>query len=558
MHNSHMKMTGYPLIRLVGALGLLAGTILLIPGASAQLINKPNRANFWHQDSPDIQGANEQDDLLGYSSVSGDFNNDGYPDLAIGAPGESIGDLANAGSVHVIYGGATGLRAAGNQVWSQDTPGIGGEPEAGDHFGFSLASGDFNGDGYDDLAIGSPHESVGAADEAGAVTIIHGGPGGLTAEGNQLFSQDTAGIEDSAEAGDYCASALAAGDFNRDGYADLAIGCPLEGLTADSMGAVAVIYGSAAGLGVEGNQLWHQESPGIEGVGEVGDLFGFALAAGDFNNDGFSDLAIGVPHEAVGSTSFAGAVNIIYGGMARLTSNNDQIWTQGEADIEDTAEEGDQFGASLAVGDFNGDGFDDLAIGARDETVNAASLAGAVNVIYGAAGGLFSGGNQFWSQDSTGIVGAAELLDGFGWALGVGDFDNDGFDDLAVGSPNETIEGDVPIPHHAGAVNVIYGRPAGLGADGNQLFTQSNDGLEGDADDSDNYGASVTGADFDLDGFDDLAIGVSFDTVGDLFAAGSVNVLHGSRPDTLLSDLGRQLRAMIAIQNILALLNGLL
>ncbi|HUG81444.1 MAG TPA: hypothetical protein VML01_07260 [Bryobacterales bacterium] len=550
-------MNGYPLIRLVCVLGLLAGTMLLIPGASAQLINKPNRVNFWHQDSPDILGTNETADALGYSSVSGDFNNDGYPDLAIGAPGESIGNLTSAGSVHVIYGGATGLRAAGNQVWSQDTPGIQSAPEAGDAFGFSLASGDFDGDGYDDLAVGSVFESVGSEAMAGAVTIIRGGPGGLTADGNQLFSQETAGIEDSAEAGDRCGSALAAADFNHDGYADLAIGCPGEDLTADDMGAVAVIYGSAAGLAVEGNQLWHQESPGIEGVGEEGDAFGSALAAGDFNNDGFADLAIGVPVESVDTTAQAGAVNIIYGGMAGLTSDSDQIWTQDSAGIEDTAEEGDNFGASLVAGDFNGDGFDDLAIGVSGETVNAATGAGAVSVIYGAGGGLLTTGNQIWSQDSDGIIGASEAEDTFGSALGVGDFDNDGFDDLAIGVLFETIEGEAPVGG-AGAVNVIYGRPGGLGPDGNQLFTQDNDGLEGDASDFENYGRSLTGADFDLDGFDDLAIGVDQDMIGEVSAAGAVNVLHGSRPDTLLSDLGRQLRAMIAIQNILALLNGLL
>jgi hypothetical protein len=176
-------------------------------------------------------------------------------------------------------------------------------------------------------------------------------------------------------------------------------------------------------------------------------------------------------------------------------------------------------------------------------------------VIYGAAGGLLSAGNQIWSQDSTNISGVSETEDTFGSALGVGDFDNDGFDDLAIGVIFETIEGEVPIGG-AGAVNVIYGRPAGLSPDGNQVFTQQNDGLEGDAGGFENYGRSLTGADFDLDGFDDLAIGVDQDMIGGV-AVGSVNVLHGSRPDTLLSDLARQLRALIALQNILALLNGL-
>jgi hypothetical protein len=557
MHDAYLKLSRCAWIRLVCVLSFFPGAFLLPGSASAQLTGKPDRVDYWHQDSPDIQGTNETGDSFGFSSVSGDFNNDSYPDLAVGVPGEAIGDLTGAGAVHVLYGGASGLSSDGSQVWSQDTPGIQSAPEAFDLFGFSLASGDFDGDGYDDLAVGSVWESVGSEAAAGAVTIIPGGPGGLTVEGDQLFSQDTAGIEDSAESGDSCGTALAAGDFDHDGYSDLAIGCPFEDLTADDMGAVAVIYGSANGLGVEGNQLWHQESPAIQGVGEEGDAFGSALTTGDFNNDGYSDLAIGVPQEAVGETPAAGAVNIIYGGMAGLTSSQDQIWVQGSGGIVDSDQEDDVFGTSLAAGDFNGDGFDDLAVGAPGETVNAATEAGAVNVIFGAGGGLLSGGNQIWSQNSTGIGGASESDDGFGSTLTSGDFDNDGFDDLAVGVPFENIEGKAPITN-TGAVNVIYGRPEGLTADEDQLFRQDIDGLEGDPDDSDGYGRSLTGADFDLDGFDDLAIGVGTDLVGEVSGTGAVNVLHGAPPDTLLSDLGRQLRALIALQNILGLLNGLL
>ena len=78
---------------------------LLIPTARGQLVDAADRAGFWHQDSTDILGTNEADDIFGFASVSGDFNNDGFPDLAVGAPGEAIGDLVTAGSVHVIYGG---------------------------------------------------------------------------------------------------------------------------------------------------------------------------------------------------------------------------------------------------------------------------------------------------------------------------------------------------------------------------------------------------------------------------------------------------------------------
>ena len=166
-------------------------------------------------------------------------------------------------------------------------------------------AGDFNNDGFEDLAIGVD-ENIGGLQDAGAVNVIYGGPDGLAAPGNQIWHQDSFTIDGLANEGDNFGRALAAGHFNSDGFEDLAIGVPMEG--RDS-GAVNVIYGSPVGLAAPGNQIWHQDSVGIAEQREQGDNFGFALAAGDFNDDGLEDLAIGVPGEDVG----AGAVNVLYG-----------------------------------------------------------------------------------------------------------------------------------------------------------------------------------------------------------------------------------------------------
>ena len=176
--------------------------------------------------------------------ATGDFNNDGYHDLAIGAPKENIGDLADAGTVHVIYGAEGGLNADGNQVWSQETPGIAGAPESGDVFGNSLATGDFNGDGFDDLAIGVSRDDVGVITDAGAVHVLHGRSGGLSADTSQVWTQDDTDILEGAEEGDQFGLVLAAGDFDLDSFSDLAIAVPFEDLAGvENTGAVNVLYG---------------------------------------------------------------------------------------------------------------------------------------------------------------------------------------------------------------------------------------------------------------------------------------------------------------------------
>jgi FG-GAP repeat len=420
-------------------------------------------------------------------SLQADFNNDGFADLAVGAPGESVGGIIGAGAVNVLYGGAAGLTGTGSDTFTQNTSGVGSAAEEFDGFGDALVPGDFNNDGFADLAVGAPGESVGGIIGAGAVNVLYGGAAGLTGSGSQLFTQDTPGVGSIAEADDSFGDTLTAGDFNTDGFADLAIGAPFESIgSIPEAGAVNVLYGGAAGLTGSGSQLFTQDTPGVGSIAEVDDSFGFALAAGDFDNDGFADLAVGVPFEST-SVFEVGAVNVLYGTAAGLTGSGSQTFTQNSPGVGSIVEEFDGFGFALTVGDFDNDGFADLAVGVPFESIGSIIGAGAVNVLYGTAAGLTGAGSQTFTQNTPGVGSTAEVGDAFGFALTAGDFDNDGFADLVIGAPFESI-GSIP---EAGAVNVLYGTPTGLTGSSSQTFTQNSSGVGSTAEAGDLFGSAL-------------------------------------------------------------------
>jgi hypothetical protein len=464
-----------------------------------------------------------------------DFNGDGFPDLVVGVPDEGIGSVPRAGLFHVIYGSESGLTTDGVQVFSQDSDFMPGQVEPYALFGVAFGWGDFNGDGFDDLAISARGQTIGSAAGAGSVTVLHGSADGLTTDGLQYWHLDVPGTPNKAMAYDQFGAALSAADFNADGFADLAIGVPNKRVDgASNAGAVLVLYGSSDGLTTTDRYYVHQNLYKIQNTAEVDDQFGRTLGSGDFNGDGFADLAIGAPGETNLGSANAGCVNVLYGSATGLRWQKNQFWRQRTDLMHNPTESGDLFGGSLAVGDFDGNGFDDLAIGVPGETLSGHANAGAVNVLYGSANRLTYTGNQFWHAGVDGLKTAFADDEQFGFKVAAGDFDGDGRDDLAIGVPRRPVS-NLAL---AGAVQIIYGTADGLSVARARTFDQNTANIPDHAEFGDRFGYAIAARDFNADGLTDLAIGAPYNPVGSIPEAGVMHVLYG---DTLgLTTVGNQ------------------
>lgn len=300
-------------------------------------------------------------------------------------------------------------------------------------------------------------------------------------------------------------------DFDGDGFADLAVGVPGEDLRGvTSPGVVQVMYGSDSGVTAR-DQLWHQGRKGVKNKLEKRDSFGGVLTSGDFDADGYADLAVGIPSENLGSIVDAGAVQVLYGGPKSLTAR-DQIWHQGKPGVPGRSERDDLFGESLAAGDFDADGYADLAIGVRGESVGDVDNAGRVVVLRGAPGGLTAVGIHSWRQGKDGIASQPSRGDGFGAGLATGDVNGDGHDDLAITAGSET-DAQSPEGGRSSAAHLLLGGPTGLTSVGSQ-YILPNDLV----DYSDRIGLTLAFGDFNSDGRSDLVLAAPYPMVA---------VLHG-------------------------------
>jgi hypothetical protein len=418
-----------------------AGVVLVLYGSAGGLALAGAQA--WSQDSPGIAEQVEDGDAFGTALAAGDFDGDGSDDLAIGAPGEGFPGADGAGAVHVLYGGVGGLTSAGSQIWSLADPLLVGEADAADQFGFSLAAGDFDGDGHDDLAIGVPNDGGGGGARTGSVNVLLGGVGGLDDSGNQQWYG--LGVSAAYEAGARFGDALAVGNFDGDAWDDLAVGAPLDDFIDQlNVGSTRVFFGSPAGLTTDRDvYLLGPEALGWQGS---------ALAAGDLDGDGDDDLAIGIPGRTVTGHQRAGAVAVKLGNGGGFLDAGE--WNQDTAGVQGGAEVDDRLGGALACGDFDRDGYADLAIGVPRETVVDATD-GVVHVLPGTPTGPTATGDQLWTRAAIPVPDPSPSNGGdlLGFALAVGDFDGMGHADLAIGSPGEALT----TAGEAGAVYVLYG-----------------------------------------------------------------------------------------------------
>ena len=395
-------------------------------------------------------------------------------------------------------------------------------PQENDHFAWTLAAGDFNGDGRDELATGVPDDEGPTTDlvaDGGGVIVSQFAP--ATGLVPVKFVRQSAGL-DPPEVGDRFGRALAACDFNNDGFDDLAVGIPEEDGGGVDSGAVQTHYGRAGSFPGFGTEFLTQNTAGIPGDSEDFDVFGSALACDDFDGDGFADLVIGVPFEDLGFATSAGMIDIVPGSSGGLATNVAYSLDQDSSGIDGGGETADLFGWSLAAGNFDGDAFVDLAIGVPNE-----DDAGAVQILFGSATGLNGARDQFWYDEAVG--GTRETSDQFGYVLVTGDFDGDGFDDLAIGVPREE-DGTSGGAVDSGEVKVAYGAAGGFDLARAQQFTQSAIPLAHETTQSgDHFGAALAAGDFDGDGFDDLAIGAPREGIATANGQdGHVTVILGS------------------------------
>jgi hypothetical protein len=435
------------------------GAAYVVFGKGGGIGSLPSLAALDGSNGFKLMGAADSNKAGASVSAAGDVNGDGFDDIIIGAPAASEGGSAR-GAAYVVFGksmfdstvalgslnGANGFKLRG--------------AADGDAAGVSVSgAGDVNGDGFDDLIVGASGADEGG-DDRGAAYVIFGKAGGFnsatslgTIDGNSGFR-----IRGFANLDSTGSAVSGAGDVNGDGFDDVIVGAGVAGGGGSSRGASYVVFGKSGSFASAINAVDLDGSDGfrIFGAHDL-DIAGFAVGgAGDVNGDGFDDVIVGAPFADEGGNA-SGAAYVVYGKGSGFEDTISLLTLDAATGfkLRGVADSDHAGFAVQTAGDVNGDGFDDLIVGANlaDE---GGTTRGAAYVVFGRAGGLGNAVSLSLLNGLNGfkISGVADS-DNAGTSVGsAGDLNGDGFADLIVGAPDADEGGS-----NRGASYVIYGQP---------------------------------------------------------------------------------------------------
>lgn len=373
---------------------------------------------------------------------AGDVNGDGFADIIVGAPtlADNPDDGAYQPKAYVYLGSPTGPSATPD--WEVQSP------QFGDRFGRAVGTaGDVNGDGFDDVIVSAYfHDSPldPTMVDVGGLAVYLGSPTGLN------IHHDWFVISDDSGAG-LGWGAATAGDVNGDGFDDVIGGAPKYDFGRGEAGRAMVWLGSAQGLSATPD--WFVDSP------DSGADFGRSVAsAGDVNGDGFDDIVVGARlHDAPGSRQKQGAAYLYLGSADGLSTS--AAWSAFGPSASSF------FGNYVAgAGDVNGDGYDDVIVGAplASATDSAATLAEAGQVF------LYLGGPQGLAATPALVIDGDQAGGHFGFSVwSAGDVDHDGLSDIVVGAKDYNGGSGASFVYHGASLLALLG--------GNSLFSKDRD-----------------------------------------------------------------------------------
>ena len=456
---------------------LNVGALAVIPGSATGL--DPGSAQWITPKDVGI-GPLDVQKQFAQRIAAGDFDGDGFDDVAIGCPEYTVAGTSAVGMVVVLRGGPTGLRTTGVKKWSQASPGIADQPDheehpkdSLEHFGRELVASDFDGDGRCDLAIGVAESFTPFHEKTGAVHVLFGSKKGLRAARSRFLHFGVKGVPGSVGVYDdpngahwtRFGTSLAAADVDGDGRSELVVGTELP-YDADTFECAFVFKGGKKGIDTKSVQVIPFDGDGSSVYASIGTPI---LFAADLDVDGYGDLVFGCPEQSAGGFLGAGTLHVFRGTAAGLDPTSHFQIDRDLVVVAGLAAQSAQFGRTCVCGDFDGDGVPEFVVGAPGDPIAMHNAAGSVHVFATGPALVSTTGDYTLTQDDPGIATTSFDLEQFGIQLASGDFDGDGFEDLLIAAPGEN----VGVGGYAGAVHMIRGSAMGLDPTGSQFLTQT-------------------------------------------------------------------------------------